>query len=62
MLVLRAVSLAWMAFEAKKYQFQSMKFTIDDLFLRQEERNALYEVFDHAAEVSTCWRSIFEWA
>ncbi|CAE7527545.1 unnamed protein product, partial [Symbiodinium microadriaticum] len=46
----RAVSLAWMSFEAKKYQFQSMVFTVDDLLLRQEERNALYEAFDHAVE------------
>ena len=42
-----------MAFEAKKYQFQSMVFTVDDLLMRQEERGALYEAFDNAVQVKT---------
>mmetsp|Transcript_5083 Transcript_5083/g.7771 ORF Transcript_5083/g.7771 Transcript_5083/m.7771 type:complete len:555 (+) Transcript_5083:155-1819(+) len=47
----RAVQLAWMAFEAKKYQFESMHFGLDDIWARQEERNAVYEVFDEAVAV-----------
>jgi hypothetical protein len=47
----RAVSLAWMAFEAKKYEFESAVYTLDDLLTRQEERNRLFEVFDQAVAV-----------
>jgi hypothetical protein len=47
----RAVSLAWMAFEAKKYEFEATVYTLDDLLKRQEDRNQLYEVFDQAVVV-----------
>lgn len=47
----RGVSLAWMAFEAKKYEFENTVFTVDDIWKRQEERNCLFEVFDAAVVV-----------
>jgi hypothetical protein len=47
----RAVSLAWMAYEAKKYEFEATVYTTDDLLKRQEDRNQLYEVFDQAVAV-----------
>jgi hypothetical protein len=47
----RAVSLAWMAFEAKKYEFEATVYTLDDLLMRQEDRNRLFDVFDQAVSV-----------
>lgn len=47
----RAVSLAWMAFEAKKYEFEATVYTLDDIIKRQEDRNQLFEVFDQAVVV-----------
>jgi hypothetical protein len=47
----RGVSLAWMAYEAKKYEFENTVFTVDDMLKRQEERNHLFEVFDSAVVV-----------
>jgi hypothetical protein len=45
------MSLAWMAYEAKKYEFENNLWTPDDLWRRQEERNGLFAVFDQAVEV-----------
>jgi hypothetical protein len=44
--------LAWMQLEAKIVQFAGMKFTTQNIYERQEERNALYDVLDNAIRVS----------
>jgi hypothetical protein len=41
-----------MQLEAKIVQFAGMKFTTQNIYERQEERNALYDVLDNAIRVS----------
>ena len=49
----RAMSLAWMAVEAKKHSFGEMEFTTATIMERQEERAQLFVLFDRAVEVQT---------
>jgi hypothetical protein len=47
----RAMSLAWMALEAKKYAFRELEFTTSTIMDRQEARDEVYAVLDKAVEV-----------